>query len=116
MAQWLGKYSKPFTGRTHGERVQHFERVLRKAVGALRLAAGSDTITAKAKAVRHLADRLYAARLREVRARLATEAPAAPGKQQPPTDFHALRTREQAIKAKGVPGILAEFDAPSMLE
>jgi hypothetical protein len=116
MTQWLGKYRKPFTGHTHSDHVDHVEAALQQAAAALRQAAGTRAFGAKAKAVQRLAVRLHAVRLREVRALLATEAPVPLAKKQPRINFDSLRAKGLAILAKGVTGILAEFDVPDILK
>jgi hypothetical protein len=66
MAQWNGQYG----GLTDETKVQDLEESLRRAVTAFAAAADADR-ESKGKAVHHLSDRLLAARLKALRARLS---------------------------------------------
>ena len=103
MAQWKGQFS----GLTHETKVQDLEATLRQAVTAFDAAPDAERET-KAKAVRHLADRLLTARLKALRARLS--ALREPGqKRASDSQVKQLQTREQEFHAQGVAGILKEF-------
>jgi hypothetical protein len=99
MAQWMGQFS----GHTHGTKVGDIEESLRKAVIAIGATPG---------AVRHLAERLLAARLKLLRARIASAAELkykegrASSEQVP-----QLKSRARELEAHGVDGILKEFGA-----
>ena len=103
MAQWIGQYS----GLTHAAKVKDIEASLRQAVVSFDAAAEPDR-KSKASAVHHLAERLLAARLKALRARLdALEVPIesrASGNQ-----LAGLKAREHELQAHGVDGILREF-------
>lgn len=100
MAQWTGQYS----GLTHETKVQDIEALLRQAVAAFD-ATPEPARESKAKAVHHLSDRLLAARLKALRARLS--ALHEPGPKQAAAS--QLQTREQELRAQGVTGIFKEF-------
>ena len=103
MAQWNGQFS----GLTHETKVQDIEAALRQAVTTFDAATGADR-ESKSKAVRHLSDRLHAARLKALSARLS--ALREPGqKHASDSQVKQLQTREQALHAQGVAGILKEF-------
>jgi len=103
MAQWTGQ----FTGLTHETKVQGIEASLRQAVAAFDCAAEAER-ESKAKAVHHLSDRLRAARLKALRARLS--ALREPGlKRANDSQVRQLKAREQELHAQGVAGILLEF-------
>jgi gamma-glutamyl phosphate reductase len=106
MAQWMGQFS----GFTHETKVQDLEESLRQAVKAFASASELDR-ERKAKAVRHLSERLLTSRLKVLRARVS--ALTEPGKQ---TAFGKqatrLQLREQELRAQGIVGILKEFHVP----
>lgn len=107
MAQWMGQFS----GHTHGTKVGDIEESLRKALMAMGATPGVDR-DRKAGAVRHLAERLLAARLKLLRARIASAAELkykegrASSEQVP-----QLKSRARELEAQGVDGILKEFGA-----
>jgi uncharacterized Zn finger protein len=102
LAQWSGQFS----GNTHATRVQEAEAVLRHAVAALKSATADEERTKKANAVQQLAKRLLQARVRLLKARLASEPPPAAG-------LASLRQRLEVTQASGVAAILAEFGVMS---
>jgi hypothetical protein len=103
MAQWNGQYS----GLTHETKVKDIETSLRAAIAAFDAAAETERAT-KAKAVRHLAERLFSARAKALSARLsALRRPAAEG--VVPSGLARLQTREKEVNEHGVVGILHEF-------
>ena len=83
MAQWLGQFS----GHTHATKLEDAETALRHAVAVFR-AAGPDDHGRKSKAVRNLAERLLAARLKLLKARLAALEPVAEGREQNADPWH----------------------------
>jgi hypothetical protein len=106
MAQWLGQ----FTGKTHRTAVEDAEALVRHAASVFRKAVEAER-PKKAKAVRALAKRLHAARLRFLRAQIRGASDHAITNV---LTGHAqdLRKLEQAItvaEAEGVDGILREF-------
>jgi hypothetical protein len=111
VAQWLGQFS----GHTHASKVEDAEEALRQAVAVFR-AAGLNDRGRKARSVRGLADRLLAARLKLLKARLAALEPVAQGREQNADGIARLRAREAQTRADGVNGILAEFGALDTLE
>ena len=106
MAQWTGQFS----GMTHETKVRDIEESLRQAIDALTKASEADR-DKKAKAVRHLSERLLAARLKALRARISvlTEAK---NKRASGTQVMRLRMREQELDAQGISGIFREFRVP----
>ena len=103
MAQWSGQYS----GFTHDTRVQDIERSLRLAIKTSKVSPEVDR-NQKLKAIRHLSERLRAARLKALRARIS--ALTEPGSQSlDETKVAHLRTREQKLQAQTAAGILREF-------
>lgn len=105
MAQWTGQFS----GNTHATRVADIEASLRLAVAALRHAEGSDAVDAKGTAVHRLAARLWSARLRMARARLAGVSPLTLQQSKVEVDVAASNSRNTRVRADGIAGILAEF-------
>ena len=100
MAQWAGQ----FGGFTHETKVQDIEISLRQAVRALPEAERHG----KLKAIRHLSERLLAARLKILRARIS--ALTEPGnKTLDNSQASHLRTREQELEVQDVDEILREF-------
>jgi hypothetical protein len=106
IAQWLGQFS----GHTHATKVADAEDALRHAVAVFRVAGPGDW-GRMAKSVRNLAERLLTARLKLLKARLASLEPAAEGREQNTEAIESLRVREVRARAEGVGGILAEFGA-----
>ena len=103
MAQWNGQFS----GLTHETKVQDIEASLRQAVAAFNSATEGER-DSKSKAVRHLAERLLAARLKALRSRLCVLRE--PGKKRASDSrVKQLQAREQETEAQGVTGILNEF-------
>ena len=106
MAQWAHGYS----GHTHDTKVLDIEKSLQQAIAAYQTAAAAER-DQKSKAVHHLAERLLAARLKALRARVARlREPDQKGyanelKQK--LDHHA-----QKLESGGVAGILQEFRVP----
>lgn len=100
MAQWMGQFS----GLTHATKVHAIEESLRLAVKSLAAAGAADTVR-KAKAVRHLSERLLAARLRQLRASISTLTE--PGQDASRKQVARLEMRE--LRDQGVEGILKEF-------
>jgi hypothetical protein len=107
MAQWMGQFS----GHTHGTKVGDVEESLRKAVTAMDTSAGIDR-DRKVSAVRHLAERLVGARLKLLRARIASasELKYKNGKSSSEQVPH-LKLRARQLESEGVEGILKEFGA-----
>jgi hypothetical protein len=107
MAQWRGQ----FTGLTHETKVADAEDSLRTAVAALR-AAEPNALPAKVKAVRRLAARLLAVRLKALKARRVLATPLI----EPSTRYDLLVQEEAATRTAGVDAILVEFGAPDARE
>lgn len=104
MAQWTGQ----FRGHTHKTKVQDIEDSLLLAIQTYRTTAEAER-SGKLKAICHLAERLLAARLKALRARLS--ALSEPGsKSLDDTEAAQLRTREQELQAQSVEDILREFE------
>jgi hypothetical protein len=70
----------------------------------------------KAKSLRRLAERLLAARLKLLKARIAALEPVADGHELNVAGIESLKEREARTTAEGVSGILAEFGAADVLE
>jgi hypothetical protein len=105
VAQWLGQCS----GHTHATKVEDAEDALRHAIAVFRTAAPDDR-GRKAELVRNLAERLLAARLKLLKARLVALEPLAEG-QRNAAGIESLREREARTRAEGVSGILVELGA-----
>ena len=104
MAQWSGQY----LGHTHDTKVDEAEELLREAITALSSAPASYRAR-RVKSVRRLADRLLAARLKVVRAKLSVRAePDQRGGEAEQST--RLLAREQELVAGGVASILREFN------
>lgn len=101
MAQWKGQFS----GRTHATKVKSLEATLAVAVKALH-AAPTNEADKKLKAARGVAERLLAARLHMLRARISAAA-----EKQDESDIGTLLSREAAARMNGVDAILCEFGA-----
>jgi hypothetical protein len=103
MAQWAGQFS----GFTHETKVQDIEKSLRQAIRTFK-AASEPERSGKLTSLRHLSERLLAARRKALHARISalTEpgSKSLVGKQA----LH-LRIREQELQAQGVDEILREF-------
>jgi hypothetical protein len=105
MAQWAYGYS----GHTHDTKVLDVEESLRLAVAAHSAATEAER-DHKSKAVHHLAERLLAARLKAVRARIARlSEPDQRRKPETADHLERLRKHEAEVEAQGVDGILREF-------
>jgi hypothetical protein len=104
MAQW----SRQFSGYTHETKVQDAEHSLRKAIDAFATVPEAQR-AGKLKAIRHLSERLLAARLKALRAK--TSALIEPGSKTRLDDSHVLhlQKREQELQAQSADGILKEF-------
>ncbi|HVU00883.1 MAG TPA: hypothetical protein VHE30_03995 [Polyangiaceae bacterium] len=107
MAQWLGQFS----GRTHATAVRDAEQLLRHAVAALVTAPPADRAR-KAKAIRALAKRIYAARVRYIKARIfaATE-PNIETVSGRAIELARLRAELTTVQTQSLDGILREFQA-----
>ena len=105
MAQWSGQYS----GLTHDTKVKDAEVSLRKAVESLSRLSTTDR-SGKMKHIRSLAERLLAARLKAMRARLSSLTE--PGSTNLDAEqTSSLRARKEGVEAHGVEAILKEFGA-----
>jgi hypothetical protein len=103
MAQWAGQFS----GFTHETKVQDIEISLRQAVTIFRALPEAER-PEKLETIRHLSERLLAARSKALRARIS--ALTEPGtKSLDDKQASHLRTREQELEAQGVDQILREF-------
>ena len=103
MAQWTGQFS----GHTHESKVQDIEDSLRLAIQTYRTASEAER-TSQLKAIRHLAERLLAARLKALRASIS--AITEPGsKRLDDTKASHLRAREHGLQAQSVDDILREY-------
>jgi primosomal protein N'' len=103
MAQWAGQFS----GFTHETKVQDIEHSLRQAITTFKGLPEAER-DEKLKAVRHLSEKLQAARLKALRARLS--ALTEPGiKKLDDSAVAHLRIREQELEAQSVDDILREF-------
>jgi hypothetical protein len=106
VAQWLGQFS----GHTHATKVEDAEKALQHAVSVFRTAAPHDRAS-KAKSVRGLAERAFSARLKLLKARIASLEPLAERGKQNSNGIESLRTKEEQLRADGVNSILIEFNA-----
>ena len=103
MAQWAYGYS----GHTHGTKVLDVEESLQQAITAHSMAAEAER-DHKSKAVHHLAERLLAARLKALRARIARlREPDYKGDAS--ELIQKLDRHAQELESEGVTGILQEF-------
>ena len=101
MAQWAYGYS----GHTHDTKVLDVEESLQQAITAYSAAAEAER-DRKSKAVHHLAERLLAARLKALRARIARfREPDYKGD----TNIRKLERHAEELQSEGVTGILREF-------
>ena len=107
MAQWGGQ----FLGLSHRSKLAAAEATLRTAVAAFRGAAPTE-VAKKAKAVRRLAARVLALRLKLLEARRNRSGPVGEASEY----AEWLREPERATAAAGVSGILAEYDAADARE
>lgn len=100
MAQWQGQFS----GKTHETKAEDIEASLRHAAQAYRTTSDSD-LAKKWKALIHLAERLLAARLKVLRARLSmlTE------RGSEDSEIVSLRHFEQQLQAQNAEDVLREF-------
>lgn len=105
MAQWGGGYS----GNTHATRVADAERALRQAITALRASHDVAPAGQGREKVAKMADRLLAARIRMLKARLVALRDASAQDQMSPAQLTGLETRLEALQEQGVGGILTEF-------
>ena len=104
MAQWKGQFS----GRTHETTVQDIKDSLRLAIETYRTASRAEHAR-KLNVVRRLAQRLLAARLKALRARITVLTQ--PGSRIfDATKVAHLRRREQDLRAQDADDILREFD------
>jgi hypothetical protein len=104
MAQW----ARQFSGFTHETKVQDIEHSLRQAIKTFETTPEAERST-KLKAIRNLSERLLAARLKALRARIS--ALTEPGSKRLDDRKAAhLRTREQELLDQGADEILREFD------
>ena len=103
MAQWYGFGS----GLTHETKVKDLEASMRKAVTALKAANEAET-DGKMKAVHHLAERLLAARLKAMGAKISQlrEPKARPVDEQ---IVSRLEAEQERVRDAGVDAILTEF-------
>ena len=105
MARWAGQFS----GFTHETKVQDIEHSLRQAIKTLETTPEEERPT-KLKAIRHLSERLLAARLKALGARIS--ALTEPGiKSLDDRKAAHLRKREEELQAQGADEILREFGA-----
>ena len=103
MAQWTGQFS----GFTHETKVQDIEDSLRQAITTFKALPETER-NGKLKAIRHLSEKLLAARLKALRARLSDMME--PGnKNLDDTKVGHLRTRVQELEAQDVNDVLREF-------
>jgi len=109
MAQWLGAYS----GLTHETKMQDIEASLRKAVKAFAAASGLER-DLKLENIRHLSERLLAARLKVLRAKISALAVTASKGAEIGKQMTRLERREQELQEQGIDGILAEFAVPNL--
>jgi hypothetical protein len=104
MAQW----ARQFSGYTHETKVQDAEQSLRQAIKNFETVTEAERPN-KLKAIRHLSERLLAARLKALRARKS--ALIGPGSKTGLDDGHAshLRKREMELQTQDANDILREF-------
>ncbi len=104
MAQW----SRQFSGYTHETKVQDAEHSLRQAIKTFETLPETER-AGKLKAIRHLSEKVLAARLKALRAK--TSALTGPGTKMTLNESHAshLRIREQELQSQGIDDILKEF-------
>ena len=113
MAQWLGQFS----GLTHATRVQDAEACLRHAIEVFPSAVSIADRKTKAKAVRRLAERVLAARIKLIKSRIADAFDAgerhyrAESAARRATEVALLKKKEDLIREGGVDAILNEFHA-----
>lgn len=104
MAQWTGQFS----GFTHETKVQDIEQSLRQTITTYKALPEAER-AGKLKAIRHLAERLLAVRLKALRARIsALTEPGSKGLDD--TKAAHLRTREQELQDQSADDILREFE------
>lgn len=103
VAQWSGQFS----GNTHASRVEDLEDSLRAAVHTLKAATADPERLTCMNDVRQLAEKLYKARIRLLRARLAAEPPSGADLRH-----SGLERRLVTALEGGVSAILQEFGVP----
>ena len=108
MAQWLGQFS----GNTQRTAVEDAEKLLSHAASVFRDSAAA-TRPKKAKAVRALARRLHAARIRFLRAQIREASGPAVGEAKGAYVKNIAKLEEalEVVQADGIDGILREFSA-----
>ena len=105
MAQWGGGYS----GNTHATRVADAERALKQAITVLRASPGGAPAGQGREKVAKMANRLLAARVHMLKARLVALRDASAQDRMSPAQLTDLETRLEALQEQGVAGILTEF-------
>jgi hypothetical protein len=123
MAQWLGQ----FMGRTHATRVADTEDALKRAAEGLREEMPEEERARKFQVIRGLAERVIAARLRMIKARIIAlraddrsdsgkrsldrKAERGRPRRGPAESISTLCAREEQLREAGVDGVLREFGA-----
>ena len=107
MAQWAGQ----FTGRTHLSKVLDREEQLRHAIDVYKSKESGADRNAQAKKVVQLADKLLAARVRALEARLNAMGPLSPNS----PIANSMETKIQDVSEGGVQAILKEFNAADVI-
>jgi hypothetical protein len=84
-------------------------RALKQAIAALRASPGGASAGQGREKVAKMADRLLAARVRMLRARLVALHDASAQDRMSPAQLTDLKTRLEALQEQGVAGILTEY-------
>jgi hypothetical protein len=113
MAQWMGQ----FTGNSHATKIEDLETTLRHAINVYREVRERVESQTKEKAIRKLAEKLFTARLKYLKARLYEAEPVMENKEErrQRKRVETLRQQEVKVRSDGVNGILLEFGALDLI-
>ena len=106
MAQWIGQ----FTSNTHKTKVEDCEESLRHAVAVFTECTDNDKRPEKLKSVQKLAEKLFVARTKLLRARIYDAEPVLDGeKRETKKLLNRLHEQLDSTEMAGTEGILKEF-------
>jgi hypothetical protein len=112
MAQWYGQ----FTGNSHSTKVKDLEEMLNQAVNVYRKSSSEEKIT-KEKAIHKIAEKLFTARLKLLKAKLYDAEPVTEEKEKRQTiQIEHLQQKILKVQEAGVEGILEEFGFQNSVE
>lgn len=106
MAQWYGQ----FTGNSHSTKVKDLEEMLIHAVCVYRESSIEEKII-KEKAIHKIAEKLFTARLKLLKAKLYDAEPVIEEKEKKKSvQIEHLQEKIVKVQTEGVDGILIEFE------